>query len=256
MPEMTPPAGADSYDDRYFLEGPHRRKGELLFALRVFTEFIRGFRGLHFVGPCVTVFGSARFEEGHEYYEMARSMGAGLARLGFTVMTGGGPGIMEAANRGAMESGGTSVGCNIVLPMEQIHNPYTHRHVTIRHFFVRKVLLLKYSYAFVIMPGGFGTMDECFETLTLIQTGKIQEFPVVVLGTAYWSHLRLLLDEMVVAGTINMRDMNLVCFTDSIEEALEHVRRYTLGRFGLRPPVSPRRVLGERATLGSRPSGH
>jgi len=237
-------------DDQYFLEGPHRRKGEFLFALRVFGEFIRGFRALHFVGPCVTVFGSARFREGHEYYDLARHIGAGLAGLGFTVMTGGGPGVMEAANRGAMESGGQSVGCNIALPEEQQANRYMHRRVTFRHFFVRKVLLLKYSFAFVIMPGGFGTMDECFETLTLIQTGKIREFPVVMMGTSYWRHLRAMLDEMVRASTIHAEDLELVCFTDSVDEALEHVRRHAGGRF-MRPPVVPRKVLGEPPALGT-----
>jgi hypothetical protein len=176
-------------------------------------------------------------------------MGDGLAHLGFTVMTGGGPGIMEAANRGAMEAGGRSVGCNIVLPMEQKHNSYMHRQVTFRHFFVRKVLMLKYSFAFVIMPGGFGTMDECFETLTLIQTGKIQEFPVVIMGTSYWDHLRRMLDQMVRASTIHEADMDLLCFTDSVQEAIEHVRKHTLGPFGLRPPVRPTRVFGEPPSL-------
>lgn len=218
-----------------------------MFAFRVLGEFIRGFRALHFAGPCVTVFGSARFREGHQYYEMARQVGSGLATMGFTVMTGGGPGIMEAANRGAMESGGQTVGCNITLPEEQTPNPYLHHQVTFQHFFVRKVLLLKYSFAFVILPGGFGTMDECFETLTLIQTGKIQEFPVVMMGTTYWNHLRDLLDEMVRSSTIRPEDLDLFCFTDSVEEAMDHIRGRA--RFGMRPAVVPRRVLGERPVL-------
>ena len=146
-------------DDRRFLAGPQSRLRELLWALRIFVEFIRGFRALHFVGPCVTVFGSARFPEQHRYYDMARRVGAQLARDGFTVMTGGGPGIMEAANRGAKEAGGRSIGCNIELPEEQKPNAYVDRWVTFRHFFVRKVMLVKYSYAFIIMPGGAGTMD-------------------------------------------------------------------------------------------------
>src|SRR5579871_3702280 len=165
--------------DTYFLEGPHSRGSELLFSLRVFREFIRGFRNLHFVGPCVTVFGSARFTEAHPYYEMAREIGQKLAALGFSVMTGGGPGIMEAANRGAKEANGLSLGCNIRLPVEQKPNAYLDRWVTFDHFFVRKVLLFKYSYAFVIMPGGFGTSDELFEALTLVQTSKISHFPIV-----------------------------------------------------------------------------
>ena len=185
--------GMFAADDRVFLEGPQTRTGELMFALRVLWEFIRGFRTLHFVGPCVTVFGSARFEPGHPYYEMGRQVGSGVVGLGLTVMTGGGPGIMEAANRGAAEAGGRSVGCEIRLPTEQGANPYMNRSVTFRYFFVRKVLMLKYSYAFVILPGGFGTMDECFETLTLIQTGKILNFPVIVpwpRSTRWWSRLR------------------------------------------------------------------
>jgi len=171
--------------ERYFLEGPHSRRSELLFSIRVFREFIRGFRALHFVGPCVTVFGSARFTEDHPYYAIARSVGRELAKTGFTVMTGGGPGIMEAANRGAREEHGLSVGCNIRLPKEQKPNRYLNTWVTFDHFFVRKVLLFKYSYAFVILPGGFGTADEMFEALTLIQTAKISHFPVIILGKEY-----------------------------------------------------------------------
>src|SRR3954447_10656899 len=140
---------------------------------------MRGFRLLHFVGPCATVFGSARFTEDHRYYKMARELGGRLARAGFTVMTGGGPGIMEAANRGAKEAGGYSVGCNIELPREQKPNPYLDRWVTFRDFGIRKLMLIKYSYAFIVLPGGFGTLDEFFSTATLIQTEKIEDFPLV-----------------------------------------------------------------------------
>ena len=154
--------------DRELLGGPNRRWRDLCLLFGVMRDFLRGFRGLHFVGPCITVFGSARFDENHRYYQMARELGAKISRRGFTVMTGGGPGIMEAANRGAKDAAGRSVGCNIELPNEQGHNPFLDRWVTMKHFFVRKVLLVKYSYGFVIMPGGFGTMDEMFETLTLI----------------------------------------------------------------------------------------
>lgn len=216
-----------------------------MFTLRVVAEFIRGFRALHFVGPCATFFGSARFEEGHEYYELARKMAASVSRLGFTIMTGGGPGIMEAANRGGMEAGGRSVGAAIELPREQAGNEYMHRWVKFRYFFVRKFLLLKYSYAFVIMPGGFGTMDECFETLTLIQTGKIQNFPVILMGTRYWRPVRDMLDEMVREGTINAADLHLMCFTDSIEVAIAHIEKHALGQFGL-DSILPIRILGER----------
>ena len=169
--------------EKQLYAGPQSRWKELRFTFRILWEFIQGFRALHFVGPCVTIFGSARFKEGHTYYQLAREMGAAVSFLGFTVMTGGGPGIMEAANRGAQEAGGRSVGCNIRLPLEQEPNPYLDRFVTIDHFFVRKVMLFKYSYAFIMLPGGFGTMDEFFEALTLIQTGKIQNFPLVVMGT-------------------------------------------------------------------------
>jgi uncharacterized protein (TIGR00730 family) len=240
--------------EKHFYEGPHSRRKELAFALRVFTEFIRGLRALHFVGPCITVFGSARFEEGHPHYELTRKMGAAISRMGFTVMTGGGPGLMEAANRGAKEAGGASVGCNIRLPHEQKHNPYLDRYVTLDDFFVRKVLLRKYSYGFVIMPGGFGTMDEFFETLTLIQTGKIRDFPLVVMGTEYWSKLRQLIDDMLRAGTISPPDLRLLYYTNSVEEAAAHITS-AIADLGLIPRPSPLRILRE-AALGAAASRH
>ncbi|MFM8372468.1 MAG: TIGR00730 family Rossman fold protein [Bacteroidota bacterium] len=210
-----------------WLDGPRQRHFELFFALKVFWEFIRGFRALHFVGPSVTVFGSARFKEGHRYYESARLIGRRIAEdLGMTVMTGGGPGIMEAANRGAKEAGGHSVGCNIVLPHEQSENPWLDKFVTIRYFFVRKVLLVKYSYAFVILPGGFGTMDEFFETLTLVQTRKIHHFPIVIMGMDYYRPLQEYLGFMAEQGTISPEDMKLLLFTDDPAEATEHIRQY------------------------------
>ena len=169
-----------------FLTERQSRIGEFLFTLKVVKEFIKGFRTLHFVGPCVAVFGSARFKEDHHYYQLGREVGASVSRLGFTVMTGGGPGVMEAANRGAKEAGGFSVGCNIILPREQQPNMYLDKLVEFHHFFVRKVLLIKYSYAFIIMPGGFGTMDEFFETLTLVQTKTITEFPIVIFGKEFY----------------------------------------------------------------------
>src|SRR6266550_770861 len=182
--------------DEIFLEGPRSRFGELVTLVRVLLDFLRGFRVLHFVGPCVTVFGSARVKEGDASYELARKMGATIARLGFTVMTGGGPGIMEAANRGAKEINGRSVGCNVELPQEQKPNAYLDRCVTMHYFFVRKALLVKYSYAFVVMPGGAGTLDELFEAITLIQTGKIKNFPIVIMGTEYWRELIGFIDKM------------------------------------------------------------
>lgn len=215
-----------SESEYVMLDGPKPRKYELSMAWKVFTEFIKGFRALHFVGPCVTVFGSARFEEGHAFYEQAREMGKHIADLGLTVMTGGGPGIMEAANRGAFEAGGRSVGCNIKLPHEQHHNPYMHKWVTIKYFFVRKVLLVKYSYAFVVMPGGVGTLDELFETLTLIQTATINEFPIVVIGKDYHAELMQHFDKMVENKTINPNDLRLLLVTDDLLEAKAHINNY------------------------------
>ena len=158
--------------------------------LRIFAELVRGFRALHFLGPCITVFGSARFEEGNPHYELAREMGRRIGRMGFTVMTGGGPGVMEAANRGARDVGACSIGCNIALPQEQEPNPYLDRFIEFEYFFVRKLMLVKYSYAFVVLPGGFGTLDEVFEVATLIQTRKIESFPCVLMGLDYWAPLR------------------------------------------------------------------
>ena len=236
---------ANGEQERIFLEGPQTRKWELWTALRILREFIRGFRVLHFVGPCVTVFGSARFAEDHPYYRLARDVGGALSRIGFTVMTGGGPGIMEAANRGAREAGGPSVGCNIVLPMEQAANPYLDRVVTFRYFFVRKVMLVMYSYAFIVMPGGVGTMDELFESITLIQTGKIDGFPIVLMGIAYWRPLIEFLKFMVEAKTINAADLDLLLVTDSIEEAMTHIQKHSIEKFGLRRVPRRSRVLGE-----------
>jgi len=204
-------------------------------------EYARAIRALHFVGPCVTVFGSARFGEDNAYYAQARAVGAGLAAAGFGVMTGGGPGIMEAANRGAKDAGGVSIGCNIILPQEQKANRYCDTVVTFRYFFIRKVMLVKYSYAFVAMPGGFGTFDELFETLTLIQTGKIRDFAVVLMGTAYWGPLLMLLRETLLpAGTIDAGDIDRICLTDSPEEAIAHILE-TTGKWGLRFAPPPRR---------------
>jgi uncharacterized protein (TIGR00730 family) len=248
VPAEKPGGPGPEPAERFFLEGPRSRKSELLSVIKIGLEFIKGFRTLHFVGPCVTVFGSARFHEDHPYYALAREVGARLARLGFTVMTGGGPGIMEAANRGAREAGGRSVGCNITLPEEQKLNPYLDVCITFEHFFVRKVMLVKYSYAFVVMPGGLGTMDELFEAITLIQTGKIEGFPVVVFGREYWRRLFELLSDMVRLGTIAAKDLDLLLLTDSPEEAMAHIEKHAIERFGLVRRSAPResRMLGER----------
>lgn len=222
--------------DTQFLEGPKSRAYELRSAWRIFWEFINGFRTLHFVGPCITVFGSARFREDHPYYQLAREMGRKIAAMGFTTMTGGGPGTMEAANRGAFESGGRSVGCNIQLPFEQKPNPYVQTSITFEHFFVRKVMLVKYSYAFVIMPGGFGTMDEFFETLTLVQTKIIVRFPLVLFGTEYYKTLFALMQEMADKGTISPEDLSLVLLTDSIADAQQHIESFIQKNYRRRPP--------------------
>lgn len=233
-------------EERIFLEGPQKRKWELWTLMRIIREFVRGFRVLHFVGPCVTVFGSARFKEDHPYYEMAREVGGRLSDIGFTVMTGGGPGIMEAANRGAKEAGGNSIGCNIILPQEQSHNRYLDQVLTFRYFFIRKVMLIKYSYAFVVMPGGVGTMDELFEAVTLIQTKKILGFPVVLMGQDYWRPLVDFLKLMVQARTISPEDLDLLLLTDSVDDAMAHIQKHAIEQFGLRRREPKRsKLLGE-----------
>ena len=238
----------DKVEERIFLEGPQSRTRDFLFLIKTIREFIKGFRALHFVGPCVTVFGSARFKEDHPSYKLAREMGAGISNLGFTVITGGGPGIMEAANRGAKDVGGRSVGCNIVLPNEQKPNAYLDKFVNIRYFFVRKVLLTKYSYAYVVMPGGFGTMDELFEALTLIQTNFIKRFPVVLMDKKFYKLLAEQIDLMAAQGTIHPDDLKLLLYTDSVEEAIAHIEKNAIEPFNLRKKESIKAIgiLGEK----------
>ncbi|MCC6938990.1 MAG: TIGR00730 family Rossman fold protein [Flavobacteriales bacterium] len=210
---------SDQRIDLGFLEGPRSRWKEFRSAVSIAREFIYGFRKLHFVGPCVTFFGSARFKEDHPYYEAARDLARRVGRVGFTIMTGGGPGIMEAANRGARDVGARSVGCNIVLPHEQAPNPYLDVSLIFERFFIRKVLLLKYSVTFVVMPGGAGTMDELFETITLIQTGKVKDFPILLYGKEYWKPMLEQLDRMVEEGTIGREELEFLFVADSVEEA-------------------------------------
>lgn len=254
--DTLPLAGAQTVNEheRQFLEGPRSRWEEFRFLLRVMGQFIKGFQALHFVGPCITVFGSARFPEGHPYYELGRQVGSMVSSLGFTVLTGGGPGLMEAANRGARESGGRSVGCNIKLPTEQQPNSYLDRWVTVDHFFVRKVLLLKYSYAFVVLPGGFGTLDELFETLTLIQTRKISSFPIVVMGTDYWKTLLDFIHQLDEAGTISKQDLHLLKVTDDVEEARAHLQQFAKTLLLRRRPaiLRPLSFLGEWRRLAGK----
>ncbi len=230
-----------------FLDGPRSRWMDFKFTISVVLEFIKGFRALHFAGPCVTIFGSARFGEDHPYYKLTQKLAGEIALLGFTIMTGGGPGIMEAANRGARDIGGRSVGCNIMLPHEQKTNPYLDKWVNIRYFFVRKVLLIKYSYAFVILPGGFGTLDELFEAMTLIQTGKISNFPVIIFSRDYHKDLLEHLEKMLQMKTITPDDLKLFLITDSIEEAIVHIQK-TITTFGLQPAKpKPFKWLFEKA---------
>jgi uncharacterized protein (TIGR00730 family) len=243
-PVTTTPAESPDRlrDERRYLEGPQDRGFEARHMLRVFTEYFHALRALHFVGPCVTVFGSARLQEGDPAYALAREVGSELAQAGFTVMTGGGPGLMEAANRGAREAGGRSIGCNIMLPHEQLPNPYVDRVVTFRYFFIRKVMLVKYSFGFVVMPGGFGTYDEIFETLTLIQTAKIRDFPVVLMGREFWAPtLAVLRDPLLARGLIDRIDLERLVVTDSAEEAAVCIRDTALRKYGLHYARAPRR---------------
>jgi uncharacterized protein (TIGR00730 family) len=237
-------------EERLFLQGPNPRRSEFRRAIRIFFEVIHGFRCLHFVGPCVTVFGSARFAETHPFYELTRQVGAELAQAGFTVMTGGGPGLMEAANRGAKDVGGRSVGCNIHLPHEQHHNRYLDVWVEFRYFFIRKMMLAKYSYAFVAMPGGFGTLDEVFEIVTLIQTGKMKNFQIVLMGSEYWKplieFLKTLRDKH---QTIDPLDFDRVIVSDSPNQVANLIKERTMKDFGLSytPPAKRRWYFFESA---------
>lgn len=249
MATLTIPPEPSGATDIQFLEGPHSRLKELKFTLQTMIDLVRGLRALHFIGPCITVFGSARFGGDHPYYVQTRQAAAAFARLGFTILTGGGPGLMEAANRGAKEAGGKSVGCNIQLPVEQQPNPFLDKWVYMRHFFLRKVLLVKYSFAFVVMPGGFGTLDEYFEALTLIQTRKIHDFPVIIFGKEYHKELLEHIAVMQRYATIAEADSQLYLVTDDLEEALALIREKSIRKFGLKPMQKrrPLRWLFERA---------
>ena len=207
-----------------WLRGPDDLLTDFDRAVTVFNEFVHGYRDLFDLGPTVTVFGSARLAEGSRYYELTRVVARRLAESGFAVMTGGGPGIMEAANRGAREGGGLSVGCNIELPREQQPNPYLDRHLTFDYFFVRKVMLVKYSSGFLFMPGGLGTLDEVFETLTLMQTDKLKDFPCVAMGVDFWRPLIELAEQsMLATGTLSRGEIELE-LTDDPEAAVAYIQ--------------------------------
>ena len=224
-----------------FIEGPRARETELFTVIQIMMEFIKGFRTFHFCGPCITVFGSARIKEDNPYYKMTMDIGRRLARMGLTVMTGGGPGLMEAANRGAREAGGRSVGCNILLPQEQDPNPYMDRWMDFQFFFVRKVMLIKYSYGFIVMPGGVGTMDELFQALTLIQTKKVTNFPVVLIGKDYYKDVIELFDKMCEEKTISETDKELFLITDSVDEAISHIQTHAVEKFNLNIKKIPKK---------------
>lgn len=219
-----------------------------MYTISVVGAFLKSFRTFHFIGPCITVFGSARFGEDHEYYRLAQHVSRELSKLGFTIMTGGGPGIMEAANRGAKEANGLSIGCNIVLPKEQEPNPYLDTYINLNHFFVRKEILRKYSFAFVVLPGGFGTLDEFFETITLIQTQKMDAFPVVVMCKDFHRELMQHISFMAKEGTISEKDMDLVLFTDDVVEVVKFIHDYAAGPAGLvlKKDYKPIWILGEK----------
>jgi len=229
-----------------FLSGRYSRVREFFLVVKIAVEFIKGFRAFHFLGPGVTFFGSARFEAGHPYYELARKTAEAFSKVGFVIITGGGPGIMEAANRGAFENGFPTVGANIKLPMEQKPNPFLDKFVTFRYFFVRKVILVKYSMAFIVLPGGYGTMDEFFEALTLIQTGKLYKFPVILMGKDYWaSCIEWLENTMLANGAISKEDLSFFFVTDDPEQAVKKVTEAT-STLGVTPKALADFRLSER----------
>jgi uncharacterized protein (TIGR00730 family) len=238
-----------SREEFHFLKGPRARWKELSYTFGVLLQFIKGFRALHFAGPCITFFGSARLPEKHPYYIKTRELAAEISKMGFTIMTGGGPGIMEAANRGAKDANGRSIGCNIVLPTEQKPNPYLDKFVYIDYFFVRKELLRKYSCAFIVMPGGFGTMDEFFETLTLIQTKKTENFPLILFGVDFYKDLISQFDKMKAVEAISEEELKYVLFTDSIDEAKSHIEKYVSRKAELMREIKikPIPIFGEKA---------
>jgi uncharacterized protein (TIGR00730 family) len=207
-----------------FLQGRGKRSEDVEAAVGIFLELLRGFERLHIPGPCVTVFGSARIGESDPVYKTAQNMGAALAKAGFAVMTGGGPGLMEAANRGAKSQGGYSIGCNIRLPMEQKPNPYLDDFVEFEHFFIRKLMLIKYSSAFVILPGGYGTLDEAFEVATLIQTGKLKRFPIVAMDSNFYAPIeQLLRGRMSDDRLIDAERLDIVLLTDEPQAGVEWI---------------------------------
>ncbi|MGK5087052.1 TIGR00730 family Rossman fold protein [Bdellovibrionota bacterium FG-2] len=207
----------------------HARESSFTEAIRLFKiskDFVQGIRTFRGITPAVSVFGSARFRETHPHYRLAREVGRALAKAGYTVVTGGGPGLMEAANRGAKDAGGRSIGGNIVLPYEQNPNPYLDRAVTFKYFFVRKMMLVKYSSAFVILPGGMGTLDEMSEALTLMSSGKLRAFPVVLMGKSHWAGFyEWMQNSLIPSGALAPQDLRFLTFTDDIEEMIRAITK-------------------------------
>jgi hypothetical protein len=234
------------------------KPGETWRVFRIMGEFVEGFEGLEGVEPAVSIFGSARMKEGQPYYEMTREVARKLAQSGFSIITGGGPGLMEAGNRGAQEGGGRSVGLNIFLPSEQVPNEYADTMINFRYFFVRKVMFVKYATAFVIMPGGFGTMDEFFESMTLIQTDKVEPFPVILIGKVFWNRLVGWINNVMLRRYhyISPGDPDLFRVTDSLREAvqiIEAARSTEQSRRAEPPPAVHRRLSGEGTIVGFPP---
>ena len=244
---LTTPTGSGRTADLSLFErpAPGDTANDPWRALRILSEFVEGFDALAAIPPGISVFGSARIGPDDEMYEAARAFGAAAARAGFAVVTGGGPGVMEAANRGCREAGGLSVGCNIELPFEQQLNPYVDLGIDFRYFFVRKTMFVKYSEAFVVFPGGFGTLDELFEALTLVQTGKILHFPVVLFGSSYWAGLvRWLRDRVLAEGKVAAADIDIFMLCDTADEAMTCISGVLARR---RPDERP----GPPAALGT-----
>ena len=215
-------------------------------TLRILGEFVEGFDALADVGPAVSIFGSARVGRRNRYYGAARRLAGALAKQGFAIITGGGPGIMEAANRGAKEAGGLSIGCNIELPFEQGLNEYVDLGMEFRYFFVRKVMFVKYAEGFVIFPGGFGTLDELFEALTLIQTGKVEHFPVVLYGKDYWDGMMAWIrDKPLFEEKISPQDLDLLTITSDIDEACDAIARHHRSREQARKEAASRQATKE-----------
>ena len=239
LPGYELPVGGPGEDDRKFLAAARTPQKERARLKRINAEFESAFKTFHDVGPAVTVFGSARFKETHPYYKLARATGGELAKAGFATLTGGGPGIMEAANRGAHETGGASYGLNIILPHEQCENPYVDRSLEFHYFFTRKVCLVKYSCAFIVMPGGLGTLDELFEAATLIQCQKIGPFPLILMGSKFWNGLREWGQLMMKEGVFARDEIGFGYVTDSPKEAVNLI-------VGSLPPAVKQRLKPAR----------